>query len=105
LRKVHVAILPLLSIVLVSGGCSRVETVKVINRFAQPIRVRLNGADTNPLIPARGEAVLDGKFYIGGRGVRVTVLTAQGRLLKKEDAIDVPGDSQFRRFAVVEVRP
>ena len=104
LRKPCIATLLLVSIPLFGTGCSRLERVKVINRFGQPVRIRLNGTDTAPLVPARSEAILDGKFYIGG-GVSVTVLTAQGRILKKEQVSDVPGDSAFRRFAVVEVRP
>lgn len=92
-----------LFLTLLLSGCSRIETVRVINHFAQPVRIRLDNKDTTPVVPANGEAVLDGKFYVGG-GIRVTVATIKGVVLA-EDTIDPPGDSMFRREAVVEVTP
>jgi hypothetical protein len=74
----------------------------VTNGYAVPVRIRLNGQATTPVLAARGEAVLDGRHYIGGGGVRVTVLDPEGRELF--DAVLVPpGDSAFRREARIEV--
>gem|GEM_PF-4244790 len=87
------------------SGCSRVERVKIVSRFGQPVRVRLNGKDTSPLVPARSETVLDGTFYLGSRGVRLTILSADGRVLREESVIQIPGDSAFRAMAVIEVGP
>jgi hypothetical protein len=92
-----------LFLTLLLSGCSRIETVRVVNHFAQPVRIRLDNKDTTPVVPANGEALLEGKFYVGG-GIRVTVTTIKSVVLA-EDIIDPPGDSMFRREAVIEVAP
>jgi hypothetical protein len=89
--------------VLATGGCSRIETVKVINRFDQPIRVRLGINKASPIIPARSEVIFEGKHYIGGR-VRVMILSTAGKTLW-EGVIDPTGDSAFRSIAIIEVKP
>lgn len=90
---------------LTNAGCSRVERVKIVNHFGQPVRVRLADEFTSPIVPPQGEVVLDGRYYIGGGGIYVTILNAQGRILKDRVAVDIPGDSMFRSIAVVTVGP
>ncbi len=96
-----------LGVLALAGGCSRIERVKVVSHFGQPVNVRLlrvgNGF-IDVTLPAHGATVLKGKYYIGGGGVRVVVRSIQGRILK-QGIVNVPGDSAFRRIALVEVSP
>lgn len=97
------ALLLLTAVSFVLSGCSRIERVKVVNNFPVPIRVLLGGRETQPVIPARSERVLDGKYYIGGR-VRVTILNYAGKKLI-EKVVDPPGDSMSRPIALIVVDP
>jgi len=86
-------------------GCSRIETVRVINHFKQPVRVRLEGDKVfSKLILAGDSIVLDRKYYIGTLPVHVTIFDTGGHFLKEED-VYVPGDSAWRSEAVVTVSP
>ena len=55
--KVCAATVLLCGIMLAGAGCSRIEKVKVVNHFGQPVRIRLGGRNTAPLVPANGETV------------------------------------------------
>jgi len=96
----------MLGVLALAGGCSRTERVKVVSHFGQPVHIRLGlgRSFTDVTLPARGATFLKGRHYIGGGGVRVVVRSVQGRILK-QGIVNVPGDSAFRRIALVEVSP
>lgn len=94
------ALLPLLALL---TGCSKIEEVRVINRFGQPIRLRIEGSDPTSIVPAHGASLLNKRYYLGSDPVRVTILTLQGRMLKVVDLSTSGG--YWRRVAVIEVEP
>lgn len=84
-------------------GCSRIERVEVVNRFAVPVFVRLDGQKATPSIPANSKAVLHKRYYIGG-SVRMTVCDIRSKTIA-EKTVNVPGDSMTRPVAVIEIAP
>ena len=96
----------MLGVLILVGGCSRIERVKVVSHFGQPVRIELgsDGAFAKITLPAHGETILKGRYYIGGNGVYVVVRSVQGGVLKK-GIVNVPGDRAFRRIALIEVFP